>query len=395
MNPLQLQRWFTLSQLDRVGWTTSQKLLDHFKTIDEVFEASEADLLATGASEALCQRLLAAEPVNIDHELEWLAADSSHHIVTPDQSSYPRLLKECAGAPIILYGKGDISLLHQPQIAIVGTRNPTPAGKLAAKDFAAEMARQGLVITSGMALGIDGIAHQAALSSGGATIAVAGTGLDRVYPARHKQLAHQIVEQGLIISEFALGTPVRGINFPKRNRIISGLSLGVLVIEAAIKSGSLITAQMAVEQSREVFALPGSVNNTLAKGCHALIKQGAHLVETADDVLQQIGWLAQAQSDKGESQQNSESAEAFKAAKHPDANGKKEASLAGASPKNAIDSLDEESLDVLRQIDFCYTSLDLLVERCEKSVADLSSKLLTLELDGWITSGAGGYQRQK
>lgn len=393
MNPLQLQRWFTLSQLDRVGWATSQKLLDHFKTIEALFEANKNDLLAAGASEVLCQRLLSAKLANVDRQLEWLEADNNHHIVTPDQSAYPRLLKECAGAPIILYGKGDISLLHQPQIAIVGTRNPTPAGKLAAKDFATELARQGLVITSGMALGIDGIAHQSALTTGGATIAVAGTGLDRVYPARHKALAYEIAESGLIISEFALGTPVRGVNFPKRNRIISGLSLGVLVIEAAMKSGSLITAQMAVEQSREVFALPGSVNNTLAKGCHALIKQGAHLVETAEDVLQQIGWLAQAQADQND---HYDYAASNKSSNTPESRaGDNGQSTTSGTSCNAIESLDEESINLLRQIDFSYTSLDLLVERCEKSVADLSSKLLTLELDGWITSGAGGYQRQK
>ncbi len=365
MNPQTLQLWITLASLDQVGWATAQKLLSHFESIEHLFAASESELIDTGASRRLIEQILDTERVDVSKQLHWLEQSLDHHIVYPDHPHYPRLLKESPGAPLILYAKGKLDLIHRPQIALVGTRNPTPGGRAATQDFVKAFTRQGLVVTSGLALGIDGIAHAAALKNDGYTIAVAGTGLDRVYPARHKDLAHQITEQGLIVSEFELGTGVRGTNFPRRNRIISGLSLGVLVIEAAIKSGSLITARYALEQGRDVFALPGSIHNTLAKGCHALIKQGAHLVECAEDVLQHLGWLAQVLTECEE--------EAGK----------------------VIDDLPAELLQTLNNIDFSPTSLDDLVVRCKKSVAELHSNLLTLELEGWVVSAAGGYQRQK
>lgn len=368
MNPDLLQYWFTLSSIEGVGWATSQKLLSHFDSITDLFSASRAELEAIGASDKFIEAILSAQPADISKVCDWIAQSDNHWVITPDSPHYPRLLREAAGAPMILFAKGNVDLLHQPQIAIVGTRNPTASGREAAYEFSQVMCKRGLTITSGLALGIDGIAHEAALDADGNTIAVMGTGIDRIYPARHQALAHRIAEQGLILSEFALGTGVRGCHFPKRNRIISGLSLGVLVVEAALKSGSLITAHYAVEQGRDVFAIPGSIHNTLAKGCHALIKQGAVLVETADDILEHLGWIAQAQQE-GCLQRNTE----------------------------LLDSseLTPEIVSILHEIDFCPTPMDVLVERCKKSVADLSAILLTLELEGWIVQATGGYQRQK
>lgn len=368
MNPELLQYWFTLSNIEGVGWATSRKLLAHFNnSISDLFAASRTELEATGASEKLVKAILSAKPADLSEVLNWLSLADNHRVITPDSSFYPRLLKETANPPMILFAKGNADLLHQPQIAIVGTRNPSVGGREAAESFTRVMCEQGLTITSGLALGVDGIAHQTALDSGGTTIAVMGTGIDRIYPARHQALAHRIAEQGLILSEFPLGTGVRGSHFPKRNRIISGLSLGVLVVEAALKSGSLITAHFAVEQGRDVFAIPGSIHNTLAKGCHALIKQGALLVETADDILQHLGWLAKAQMEVDDN----------------DVTCTKSKDLA------------PEVASILHEIDFSPTPLDVLVERCKKSVADLSAILLTLELEGWIVQATGGYQRQK
>jgi len=216
----------------------------------------------------------------------------ARHILTLHDPAYPALLKEIADPPPLLFVRGDPAVLSRPQLGIVGSRNPTPGGRSLAEDFARSLSRCGLVVTSGMALGIDAAGHRGALRGGGTTLAVAGTGPDRIYPARHRDLARAIVEQGAIISEFAPGTPALPSNFPRRNRIISGLSLGVLVVEAACRSGSLITARLAAEQGREVFALPGSIHNPLARGCHHLIRQGAKLVEDIEDIVEELGPLA-------------------------------------------------------------------------------------------------------
>ncbi len=358
-----LAYWHALNSIPGIGWSTAQKLLQQFATPQAIFNASTEELKQTGASAKLIAAIYSAALPDVSHEIEWLEQDEKHHVITADCSHYPRLLKEAPGAPLIFYGKGNVELLHRPQLAMVGTRNPSPSGKESAYEFARYLSNAGLMITSGLALGIDGIAHKAALEAGAPTIAVAGTGLDRIYPARHKALAHQIFEQGLIISELPLGTGVRGINFPRRNRIISGISLGVFVVEAAVKSGSLITASYAIEQGKDVFALPGSIHNTVAKGCHALIKQGAFLVETAQDILQHLGFMVQAQQES-----------CHHLAQEPD---------------------NEELKQLLRVIDFEPTAMDLLVERSQKSVAELSANLLTLELDGWVAQVSGGYQRQK
>ena len=219
--------------------------------------------------------------------LDWLKKDNAH-IVTLADANYPKLLLEISNPPAVLYAIGNLHWLNQPSIAVVGSRNATPQGEKNAEEFSASLCNSGLCVVSGMALGIDGAAHRGALKSNGATIAVVGTGLDIVYPARHRELAHKIAERGLIISEFPLGTPSKAQNFPRRNRLISGLSLGCLVVEANIDSGSLITARLATEQGRDVFAIPGSIHSPVTKGCHQLIKQGAKLVESTQDILEEI-----------------------------------------------------------------------------------------------------------
>lgn len=219
--------------------------------------------------------------------LEWLG-QADNHLLTLGDPYYPQRLLETDQPPPVLYAKGNLQVLKRPGLAIVGSRHATPQGESTAENFAESLCRAGFAVVSGLALGIDGAAHRGALKADGATIAVVGTGLDIVYPARHKSLAHQVAQYGLLLSEYPLGTPSLTHNFPRRNRIISGLSEGCLVVEANIDSGSLITARLAIEQGREVFAIPGSIHSPVAKGCHALIKQGAKLVESTEDILSEL-----------------------------------------------------------------------------------------------------------
>jgi DNA processing protein len=227
----------------------------------------------------------------LQSDLEWLQ-QPGHALVPFDDERYPAFLADLPHAPAALFVDGNIDALWQPQLAVIGSRNPTAGGLENARDFAGTLARQGFTITSGLALGIDGAAHQAALDAGAMTVAVLGSGLDEVYPATNRRLADRVRECGALVSEFPPGTQAQRSHFPSRNRIISGLSLGVLVIEAALNSGSLITARLAAEQGREVFALPGSIHNPLAKGCHRLIREGARLVETDAEILQELAPLA-------------------------------------------------------------------------------------------------------
>ena len=286
-----------------VGARTLHKLLTELGDVATIFDATQATLTKV-VSEKLARTITSAPSVEtqakIDEALIWLAAAPEHHLLTWAHPAYPKALLESGDAPIVLYAKGRIELLANPAIAMVGSRNCSQGGADTAEAFAQAFAERGVTVVSGMALGIDAASHVGALraahansgatiaASAGSTIAVVGTGIDRVYPAKNKVLAHSIAERGLIVSEYPLGTPPLAENFPKRNRVISGLSLGVLVVEASMKSGSLITARLALDQSREVFAIPGSIHSTFHKGCHHLIKQGAKLVETAQDVLEEL-----------------------------------------------------------------------------------------------------------
>jgi DNA processing protein len=299
----------------------------------------------------------------IDNDLAWLD-QTNNWAITIQDALYPPLLKELSDPPPLLFVRGNVALLTLPQIAIVGSRNPSTSGKDTAFEFAKSLSHCGFVITSGLALGIDAASHQGALSVGGFTIAVAGTGLDRVYPARHKDLATEIVNKGAMVSEFPPGTTAKANHFPRRNRIISGLSQGLLVVEAAKQSGSLITARMALEQNREVFAIPGSIHNPLARGCNALIREGAKLVETTQDILEELNQYNQ------------------------------QVENLTLPPMQSMLDLEQQTL--LNRVLFSPTSIDELVTESGETVEILSSMLLILELQGYLEATAGGcYVRIK
>jgi DNA processing protein len=308
--------------------------------------------------------LQSIDPDIITSDLSWLSQDH-HHLISFNDVRYPALLKQIADPPPLLYVNGDPDFLLQPQLAMVGSRNPTASGERTARDFARYLADAGITITSGLASGIDGACHEGALKGLAGTIALVAHGLDKVYPASHHRLAAAIAEHGAIVSEMPIGTePQRGL-FPRRNRIISGLSLGTLVVEAALRSGSLITARHAMEQGREVFAIPGSIHNPLARGCHSLIRQGAKLVETADDILEELSpHLSQTQP-------------ADKPAKTP---------LTQAE-------LDPDHQKLLKCLDFEPRPIDSIVTCSGFSAAEVASMLLILELEGSIVCKNGHYAR--
>lgn len=368
MSTLDLSAWLTLCRAPGVGGVAAQKLLDTFGSADAAVAASKAALRGAGLTTAQASAIKTPDVDGIDADLQWLA-QPQRHLLTLADDAYPELLRAIAQPPPVLFCQGDPELLRLPQLAIVGSRTATPQGLENAQAFAAELARRGFVITSGLALGIDGAAHRGALQADAYTIAICATGLDRVYPARHKALAHQICERGVLVSEFPIGVPALAENFPRRNRIISGLALGTLVVEAAHGSGSLITARYALEQSREVFAIPGSIHNPQARGCHALIRQGAKLVETVNDIFEELGPLL------GPLLRSA--APALDAA----------ISVPSAAPDPAaaavLAALGDELLD-----------LDQLLARSGQDIAALQVTLTQLELDGRIAVAPGGrYQR--
>jgi DNA processing protein len=308
------------------------------------------------------------DPAGIERDLRWLEGPG-RTLLSVDDPRYPAQLAAVPGMPPALFLEGEPAHLSRPQVAIVGSRAATTAGRETAFDFAARLAAHGFAITSGLAAGIDAAAHRGALAAGGVTIAVCGTGLDRVYPAEHRQLAAAIAANGALVSEFPTGTPPAAYNFPRRNRLMSGLARGVLVIEAASRSGSLITARLAGEQGREVMAVPGSIHNLLARGCHRLIKDGAALVETVDDVLAALGVQVPASA--------SNSA--------PEARG---------DAKIANGALDSDAEMLLNALGFEPADLDRLVERTGLAAQSVISKLQLLELEGRVESLAGGrYSR--
>lgn len=280
--------WLRLTLTPGLGGASQRRLLARFGSAAAVCAAGPRALAGLLPGE-LAHRLAADGTARaVDAALAWAEAPGNHLLTLADPG-YPRALLDTADPPSLLYVKGRAELLDRPAIAIVGSRSPTPQGARDAEAFAGALVRAGLGVVSGLALGIDAAAHRGALAAGGGTLAIVGTGIDRVYPARHRELARAIAEAGVIASEFPLGTPALRNNFPRRNRIISGLARGVLVVEAALASGSLITARFAAEQGREVFAIPGSIHSPLAKGCHRLIKDGAKLVDDVRDILDEFG----------------------------------------------------------------------------------------------------------
>jgi DNA processing protein len=350
--------WLRLTLIPGIGGHTQRKLLAAFGLPETIFSAGYDDLCAVVGEKSARLLLDTDTSVVVDSACNWSQA-ADQHIVTLADPDYPQALLQIPDPPTLLYVKGRRDLLNRPSLAIVGSRNPTPQGIQNAERFAAAFSDCGLSVTSGLALGIDAAAHRGALSVDGHTLAVIGTGIDRIYPARNKELAIEIADKGAIISELPIGTPVSAANFPRRNRLISGISLGVLVVEAATESGSLITARLAGEQGREVFAIPGSIHSPQARGCHRLIKQGAKLVETAQDVLEELRFTAQS----------------------PDAS-----SCASAT------SVPADLL--LSSMGFDPCALDELVLRSGLSAETLAVMLLQLELDGRIAILPGGLFQQ-
>ncbi|MEE8428140.1 MAG: DNA-processing protein DprA, partial [Gammaproteobacteria bacterium] len=364
LGPEELRFWFALWRTPGVGSATFRRLLDRFGSPREVFASSAASLQHAGLGSIACSYLRDPDWSGADRDIQWLEAPR-HHVVLEYSPSYPALLKEIQNPPPILFVNGNPNLLGRHQLAMIGSRNPTPVGSRTALEFAHYFGSAGLLITSGLATGIDTACHHGALQGGGSTIAVMGTGPDQTYPASNQELAEEIAAVGALVSEFPVGTGPRPEHFPQRNRIISGLSLGTLVVEAASRSGSLITAYHALEQGREVFAIPGSIHNPLTRGCHGLIHQGAKLVETAADVLEELGSLAGTIAE-------------------PKPAGKQE----------CLPPLDGEYAQLLDCIGFEPTAIDQLVEFSGLTPEAVSSMLLILELQGYVASSPGGlYSR--
>lgn len=354
--------WIAATLLPDVGPTTFSKWLAIFGNIMTLYNSTSTDLTAAGLTRSQIDSIQNPNWKSVEKILTWREKNQCQLISLIDDA-YPPLLKEIPAAPLLLYVRGNISLLNQPQLAIVGSRNPTPTGRELAHHFAQTLSSAGLHITSGLAIGIDAACHRGALSAKGKTIAILGTGLNQIYPHSHRDLADEIAEKGALVSEFSPSEPAKASNFPRRNRIISGLSLGVLVVEAAVKSGSLITARYANEQGREVFAIPGSIHNPLAKGCHYLIRQGAKLVETAEDILEELGALS-----------------------------------AITAPIKTIDNIKNRDTlapslrALLAHIGYEITALDTIIMRSGLTASEVSSMLLSLELQDFIKSTHGGYQ---
>lgn len=363
----ELTDWIRLEQTAGVGPETARKLLNAFGPPENIFSAgfsSLRDVVSERVARALVLPPSAETEAQIEKTLLWAEQPENFVLVLGDRS-YPKSLLNISDPPLILYAKGRIGLLTHPSLAVVGSRNATVQGINNAENFSEVLSHGGLTITSGLALGIDTAAHQGGLRGAGSTIAVIGTGADIVYPARNRALAHQIASAGCIVSEYPLGMPAIAANFPRRNRIISGLARGVLVIEAAAQSGSLITARMAAEQGREVFAIPGSIHSPLSKGCHQLIKQGAKLVESAQDILEEIGEY-----------------------RHASAN-----ELLVTTAPSPITSLTSGD-PVLDIMGFDPIDIDTLIARCQQDAATINSRLLTLELEGAVEMLPGGMYRR-
>jgi DNA processing protein len=356
------ETWLLVSQTPGIGSRYFQRLIDHFGNPGKILQAPRQTLADLGIPQAVIAQLMRRRTEDIEPSLAWLK-QPGHQLLTLADDNYPDLLKAIDSPPPLLFLIGSAGLLNQPQLAIVGSRNPTPAGLGNAREFAHGLAGAGLCIASGLAIGIDGAAHEGALMAGD-TVAVMGTGPDRIYPASHHDLAHRIAQKGLLVSEFPPGTQARAENFPRRNRIISGLSLGTLVIEAAVQSGSLITARLAAEQGREVFAIPGSIHNPQARGCHLLIRQGAKLVESVQDIMEELGSLLGSLAPT--------------------------ADVPDVTDRPADRFNDAEYIRLFESLGYDPVSIDELITRTGLTAEVVSSMLLVLELEGHVSSAPGG-----
>jgi DNA processing protein len=386
----ELSGWLRLLETPGVGRTSARRLLAAFGSPQGIFDAGAPawrGVIAAPQAQALAQ-----PPAGLDRLTErtrtWLAGGERRALLTLGDPLYPAALLETADPPLLLYAEGRLARLAKPALAIVGSRNPSAQGLANARAFAGALSAAGVVVVSGLALGIDAAAHEGALDGEGGTIAVLGTGLDAVYPRRHVALAGRIAQDGLLLSEYALGTAPIANNFPLRNRIIAGLGLGTLVVEAALQSGSLITARLAAEAGREVFAIPGSIHSPQVKGCHALIKQGAKLVEETQDILDELKALATGRA--GVTAARLLQGRPREAASPPAA---PRAPAAAQPPVTA--PADEEADPVLRALGWSPATLEVLQVRSGLSASELSVRLLELELLGHIERLPGQlFQRQ-
>lgn len=361
-----LSHWLASLYLPDMGPRTIKKLLTQSGDIEQLFKTPKKDLQEWSLTERQIQAIQNPNWVSVEKTLRWAEADN-HHLLLLSDESYPPLLREISDPPYVLFVAGHHEVLLTPQIAMVGSRNASPMGLENATEFAHYLAQSGFTITSGMALGVDGASHRGALNAKGITIGVAGTGLAHVYPRSHRGLMQEMLKaNGAIVSEFPLESPPLAYHFPRRNRIISGLSLGVLVVEAALKSGSLITVKFALEQGREVFAIPGSIHHSQAKGCHYLIRQGAKLVEEAKDIVEELGGFFEVPTQSAPKPQQ--------------------------EPGQNIGYLPNAQA-ILALIGYEMTTLDMIVCRSGLTLGQVSSILLHLELNGYIQSVMGGYVR--
>lgn len=366
----ELGPWLALFYVPKLSLRRSLALIQMFQTPAAVLAASPQLLKQAGVSQPAIKAITDycnETPASlifqrVKQALTWLRQADDHHIIHQQHADYPTTLLEISQPPLLLFVAGNVALLNRPQLAMVGSRSPSVDGKNLARQFAAKLSQSGLIVTSGLAAGIDGASHAGALAAGFPTIAIMATGIDRVYPKQHLELAQQIRQCGALVTEFPPGQVPRAQNFPQRNRIISGLSLGVLVVEAAIKSGSLITARFAMEQNREVFAIPGSIHNPVAKGCHRLIREGARLVEDADDINEELSLQI-------------------------------ELPLAAAPAGGELNSLDKAQQQVLEHMGFDEVPVDVLVERTQLMVTELSAILTQLLLLGLVENTERGFVR--
>lgn len=361
--------WLILALASAVRGRGIARLLDHFNSIDDLVSASRADLTTAGFTETIAAAICEPDEEQLELCRHWLAG-ADRRITNIFENEYPPLLREIADPPVLLFVQGNAGALTLPQFAIVGSRNATAGGCETASRFAAHLSANGFCITSGLAAGIDAAAHRGALDQNRPTVAVFGTGLDQVYPARHADLATSIAGNGALVSELPPGTPPRREQFPKRNRIISGMSVGTLVVEAGLRSGALITAKTAADQGREVFAIPGSIHNPTARGCHQLIRSGAKLVEAASDIIEELPGLL------GEMSQSV-----------------KQNKATHDTPTRPESDPDYQRL--LELMGWDPTSVDTLVQRSGLTPEEVSSMLLILELDGRVEPLAGGTYIQR
>ena len=361
------QAWLALVRVPRLSTHLALALVERFGSARAVLSAGSAAWRQSGATPAVVDGLRSPDHDGVARDEAWLHADSGHHFLPWPDNRYPALLREIESPPLGLFVTGDPEVLAVPQLAVVGSRNPTSGGRQTAREFSQHLASRGLTITSGLALGVDSAAHQGALAADGLTVAVTATGPDRIYPARNRDLAHGIAATGAVVTEFPCGTPARAGHFPRRNRVISGLAAGTLVVEASPRSGSLITARCALEQGREVFAIPGSIHNPLARGCHQLIREGAaKLVEQADEILEELPALLGVPQSDSELEPTSETA----AADH--------------------EPMDPDHQRVLEAVGHDPVPLETVLQRTALTPDVVSSILLLLELSGRIEAMPGG-----